>query len=33
MIVLRGDDLPADVLQYKLTSGEFTATRRMVLGK
>jgi len=32
-IMLRGDDLPSGVLQYTLTSGDFTATRRMVVGK
>jgi hypothetical protein len=32
-IMLRGDDLPSGVLQYTLTSGDFTATRRMVIGK
>lgn len=30
---LRSDELPAGVLQYTLTSGDFTATRRMVVGK
>jgi hypothetical protein len=30
---LRSDGLPAGVLQYTLTSGDFTATRRMVVGK
>jgi hypothetical protein len=32
-VMLRGDDLPSGVLQYTLTSGEFTATRRMIIGK
>jgi hypothetical protein len=30
---LRSDELPTGVLQYTLTSGDFTATRRMVVGK
>jgi hypothetical protein len=30
---LRSDELPSGVLQYTLTSGDFTATRRMVVGK
>jgi hypothetical protein len=30
---LRSEELPAGVLQYTLTSGSFTATRRMVVGK
>jgi hypothetical protein len=32
-IQLDGEDLPAGVLQYTLTSGDFTATRKMVLTK
>ena len=30
---LRSEDLPPGVLQYSLTSGEFTATKRMVVGQ
>jgi len=30
---LRSEELPAGVLQYTLTSGSFTATRRMIVGK
>ena len=30
---LRSEELPSGVLQYTLTSGDFTATRRMVIGK
>jgi len=30
-IQLDGEDLPAGVLQYTLISGDFTATRKMVL--
>ena len=30
---LRSEELPAGVLQYTLTSGDFTATRRMIVGE
>jgi len=32
-VQLRANDLPAGVLQYTLTSGEFIATKKMVLKK
>jgi hypothetical protein len=32
-IQLDGEDMPVGVLQYTLTSGDFTATRKMVLTK
>jgi hypothetical protein len=30
---LRSEELPSGILQYTLTSGDFTATRRMIIGK
>jgi hypothetical protein len=32
-VILKSEELPSGVLQYTLTSGDFTATRRMVVGK